>query len=58
MRRIDMVKNMKMKNVKYITILDKKRLKIVFKNNEEIVILARGEDYGTDCGIYIEQDNI
>jgi len=41
MRRIDMVKNKKMKNIKHAEILDKKRIKIVFQNNEEIVLEAR-----------------
>lgn len=58
MRRIDTVKNKKMKNVKHVQVLDKKRIKIVFNNGEEIVVKALGEDYGSDCGIYIEQDNI
>lgn len=57
MRRIDMVnnKNINVKNVKF---LDKKRIKITFRNNEYIILKAQGENYGTDCGIYIEVDNI
>lgn len=58
MRRIDMVKNKKMKNIKHAEILDKKRIKIVFQNNEEIVLSARIEGYAEDSGIYIEKDNI
>lgn len=57
MRRIDEVKNKKMKNVKFVQIVDKKRLRIVFNNNQEIVVRACSEDYGYDAGIYIEQDN-
>ena len=58
MRRIDKVKNRKMKNVKRVEILDKKRIKISFHNNDEIVLMANVEDYGYDVGIYIEKDNV
>lgn len=57
MRRIDEVKSKKMKNVKYIEIIDKKRLKIIFNNNQEIIVKAVCEDYGYDSGIYLEKDN-
>jgi len=55
MRRIDKVKSKKMKNVKYIEVVDKKRLKI--NNNQEIIVKAVCEDYGYDSGIYLEKDN-
>lgn len=58
MRRIDNVKNKKMKNIKSILILDKKRIKITFNNNQEIILCSSVEDYGYDSAIYIEQDNI
>ena len=58
MRRIDNVKNKKMKNIKSILILDKKRIKITFNNNQEIILRSSPEDYGYDSAIYIEQDNI
>lgn len=58
MRRIDMVNNKTINSVKNIKFLDKKRIKITFKNNDYIVLKAQGENYGTDCGIYIEVDNI
>lgn len=58
MRRVDAVKNKKMKNVKFIEILDKKRLRVVFKNDEEIVVAAHVTDYGYDSAIYIEEDNV
>lgn len=57
LRRVDQVKNKKMKNVKFIEILDKKRLRVVFHNNLEIVLLSQAEDYGDDSGIYIEKEN-
>lgn len=57
MRRIDDVKNKKMKNVKFAEVVDKKRLRIVFNNSQEIIIKATCEDYGCDSGIYIEKDN-
>lgn len=57
MRRIDKVKSKKMKNVKYIEVVDKKRLKIVFNNNQEIIVKAVCEDYGYDSSIYLEKDN-
>lgn len=57
MRRIDQVKNKKMKNIKFIEVVDKKRLKVVFHNNQEIVLLSQSEDYGYDSGLYIEQEN-
>jgi hypothetical protein len=58
LRRIDNVKNKKMKNIKSILILDKKRIKITFNNNQEIILRSSVEDYGYDSAIYIEQDNI
>lgn len=58
MRRIDEVKNKKMKNVKCINILDKKRIQIIFNNGQEITLVAQSEDYGYDQGIYIEKDNV
>lgn len=57
MRRIDEVKNKKMKNVKFVEVVDKKRIRIVFTNNQEIILKAECEDYGYDTGIYIEKDN-
>lgn len=57
-RRIDEVKNRKMKNVKLVEVVDKKRIKIVFNNNQEITLKAECEDYGYDSGIYVEQDNV
>ncbi|PYY28270.1 hypothetical protein [Paenibacillus illinoisensis] len=58
MRRIDQVKSKKAKNVQFVEFLDKQRLRIVFKNNQEIVLKAYAEDYGYDSGIYIEKDNV
>ena len=58
MRRIDEVNNRKMTNVKFIEVVDKKRLRIVFNNSQEITVLAQCEDYGYDEGIYIEKDNV
>lgn len=58
MRRIDEVKNKKMKNIKLIEVVDKKRIRIIFINNQEIVLKASCEDYGYDSGIYIEKDNV
>ncbi|MCY8228768.1 hypothetical protein MOC30_14355 [Bacillus spizizenii] len=58
MRRVDAVKNKKMKNVKFIEVLDKKRLRVVFKNDEEIVVVAHATDYGYDSAIYVEEDNV
>jgi hypothetical protein len=58
MRRIDEVTNRKLKNVKFIEVLDKKRLRIVFNNSQEIIVRASSEDYGYDEGIYIEKDNV
>lgn len=58
MRRIDEVKNKKMKNVKYIKVVDKKRMQVVFNNGMEIILKAQSEDYGYDSGIYIEKDNV
>lgn len=57
-RRIDEVKNKKMKNIKFAEIIDKKRIKVVFNNNQEITLKAECEDYGYDSGIYIIKDNI
>ena len=57
MRRIDDVKNRKMKNVKSVEVLDKKRVLIKFHNNHEIILKACCEDYGYDSGIYIEEEN-
>ena len=58
MRRFDEVKNKKMKNIKSILILDKKRIKITFNNNQEIVLCSECEDYGYDSSIYMEKENI
>ena len=58
MRRIDEIKNKKMKNIKHVQVIDKKRLKIVFNSGVSIVVAAQSEDYGYDSGIYIEQDTI
>jgi hypothetical protein len=59
MRRIDQVKNKKIRNIKYIEILDKNSLKIVFKNiSQEIILRGSPTDYGYDSVIYIEKDNI
>jgi hypothetical protein len=58
MRRIDKVKNKKMKNVETVEVVDKKRLRITFKNGQEIVVISCPEDYGYDSGIYIELDSI
>jgi len=58
MRRIDQIKNKKMKNVKFVQVIDKKRLKITFNSGVEIVVKAQAEDYGYDSGIYIEQDTV
>jgi hypothetical protein len=57
LRRIDEVKNKKMKNVKFVKVIDKKRIKVVFNNNQEIILKANCEDYGYDSGLYIEKDN-
>lgn len=57
MRRIDMVKNKTMRNVR-VQVLDKKRIKLTFSKNESIVLVAKNENYGTDSGIYIEVDNV
>ncbi len=53
-----MVKNKKMKNIKHAEVLDKKRIKIVFQNNEEIILEAKIEGYAEDSGIYIAKDNV
>lgn len=53
MRRIDTVKNRKMKNIKHVEILHKDLLRVVFKNNCAIDLKVRLEDYGEDAGIYI-----
>ena len=58
MRRIDEVKNRKMKNVKFVQVVDKSRLRIVFNNGQEITVKSCAEDYGYDSGIYIEKDNV
>jgi hypothetical protein len=58
MRRIDSVNNRKMKNVKSVTILDKKRIQIKFGNGKDIIVRAYPEDWGDDAGIYIEKDTI
>lgn len=58
MRRIDDVKNKTMKNVKFIKVLDEKRIQIVFKNNQEIILKAESDSYGYDAGIFIEKDNV
>ncbi|MED1125462.1 hypothetical protein [Bacillus atrophaeus] len=58
MRRVDAVKNKKMKNIKFIEIIDKKRLRIAFRNDEEIVVAAHATDFGYDSAIYIEEDNV
>jgi hypothetical protein len=58
MRRIDQVKSRKIKHVKHIEFLDKKRIKIVFPNDDYIVLLASSIDYGYDAVIYIEKDTI
>lgn len=47
-----------MKNVKLVEIVDKKRLRIVFKNNAEVILKACAEDYGYDSGLYFEKDNV
>lgn len=47
-----------MKNIKFAKVIDKKRIKIVFNNNQEIVIKAESEDFGYDSAMYIEQDNV
>lgn len=57
MRRIDEVKNKKMKNIKLVEIIDKKRIKITFHNSQELTFISDIEDYGYDSGIYIEIDN-
>lgn len=57
MRRIDDAKNKKMKNVKEVVVLDKKRIQIIFHNNQSITLISRCEDYGYDSGIYIEKEN-
>lgn len=58
MRRVDAVKSKKMKNVKFIEVLDKKRLRVVFRNGDEIVVAAHSTDFGYDSAIYIEEDNV
>lgn len=58
MRRIDEVKNRKMKNVKDVRVLDKKRIQITFINGQDIILCAKSEDYGYDSGMYFEKDNI
>jgi len=58
MRRLDEVKDKRIRNVKEIKILDKKRIQIIFNNNEEIILCATSEDYGYDAGIYFEKDSI
>lgn len=58
MRRIDQIKNKKMKNVKYVKVIDKKRLEIMFITGVKIIVKAEPEDYGYDSGIYIEEDTI
>jgi hypothetical protein len=57
LRRIDEVKNKRMKNVRMVEVLDKKRIRIVFENNDDIILKSQTEDYGYDSGIYIEKDS-
>jgi hypothetical protein len=57
MRRIDEVKSKKMKNVKLVEVLDKRRIRIVFGNNADIILTSQTEDWGYDSGIYIEKDS-
>ena len=57
-RRIDQVKNRKARNVQYVEFIDKQRIRIVFKNNQEIVLRANPTDYGYDAVIYIEKDTV
>ncbi|MEO2202245.1 hypothetical protein ABGV42_00625 [Paenibacillus pabuli] len=47
-----------MRNVKMVEVIDKKRIKVIFNNNQEIVLKAEPEDFGYDSAIYIEEDNI
>jgi len=58
MRRIDEVRNRKMRDIQFAQILDKKRIRFVFTNGQEITVCAYPEDYGGDTAIYIEKDNI
>lgn len=58
MRRIDMVKNKTMYNIKHVKVLDNKRLKIVFGNGDYITILAQSEGFGGSTSMFIEVDNI
>lgn len=58
MRRIDEVKSKKMRNVKMVEVIDKKRIKVIFNNNQEIILKAEAEEFGYDSAIYIEEDNI
>ena len=56
MRRIDKVKDKRIRNVKSMQILDKKRIKIEFNNGGHIILTAMTEEFGYDEGIYIEKD--
>lgn len=56
MRRIDEVKNKKIKNVKSVKILSKRRIELVFSNGQSIVLIARSEEWGYESGIYIEKE--
>lgn len=57
MRRIDEVKNKRIRNVKHVRILDSKRIEIKFHNGKTMVLMADSEDYGYGAGLYIEKES-
>lgn len=57
MRRIDEVKSKKIKNVKLVEFLSKRRIRIVFSNGQEIILLARPMEWGYEVGIFIEKEH-
>ena len=58
MRRIDEVKNKKMKGVKMIKVLNEKSIQIYFNNGEDIILEAASTDYGYSAEMRIAKDNI
>lgn len=56
MRRIDKVKNKKMKNIQFAQVLDHRRVKVVFNNNHYIILKACIEGYD-DTAMYIAEES-
>lgn len=56
MRRIDDVKDKRIRNVRQVRVLDSKRIEMEFNDGKTMILVAESEEYGYNAGMYIEKE--